>query len=109
MHRNKDIENQVEQALRSLDGLTTAHASPHLYTQIKGRLAEERSTWSQLAVFLSKPIVAIGLVLLVIALNVITITSSPSKTEENADLLVSLAQDYSFQPSNILENGYNQP
>ncbi|HEY8397243.1 MAG TPA: hypothetical protein VIK80_04840 [Flavihumibacter sp.] len=109
MNTDKHIENLVEQTLQSLDGLQTARANPHLYTRIRARLEDERSTWSRIAAFLSKPVVAIALVLLVIALNVFTITSSRTESDENTDQLVAVAQDYNFQPSSILENGYSQP
>ncbi|WP_290795676.1 hypothetical protein [Flavihumibacter sp. UBA7668] len=109
MNRKKEIQEKVEQALRSLDGLESASANPHLYTRIRVKLDQERTAWSWLANFLSKPMVAIGLVAVVILLNILTITSNNSSADELNDQLVTLAQDYSFQPSNILENGINQP
>lgn len=109
MNRKKEIQEQVEQTLRSLDGLERAGANPHLYTRIRAKLDQERTAWGWLANFLSKPMVAIGLVAVVILLNILTITSNNSSADELNDQLVTLAQDYSFQPSNILENGINQP
>ncbi|KYP15806.1 hypothetical protein [Flavihumibacter sp. CACIAM 22H1] len=109
MNKKKNIQEQVAATLSSLDGLERASANPHLYTRIRAKLDQELSSWSWIAAFLSRPVVAIGLVAVIIILNILTITSNKKGTEELNDQLVTLAQDYSFQPSNILENGINQP
>ena len=109
MNRKNNITEQVAKAMNSLDGIHPAAANPHLYTRIKARMEQEKSNWSWLASFLSRPAVAVALVATVILINLITITSNRPELDENNDQLVSLAQDYSFQPSNILENGFNQP
>ena len=109
MNRKKNISEQVAKAMNSLDGIQPAAANPHLYTRIKARMEQEKSNWSWLASFLSRPAVAVALVATVILINLLTITSNRPELDENNDQLVSLAQDYSFQPSNILENGFNQP
>jgi hypothetical protein len=109
MNRKKNITEQVAKAMNSLDGIQPAAANPHLYTRIKARMEQEKSNWSWLASFLSRPVVAVALVATVILINLLTITSNRPDLDESNDQLVSLAQDYSFQPSNILENGFNQP
>lgn len=109
MNKKNQVQEQVAKAMSSLEGIQPATANPHLYTRIKARLEQEKSSWGWLAAFLSKPAVAIALVTTVILLNILTLTANRSVPEENNDQLVSLAQDYSFQPSNILENGFNQP
>ena len=109
MNRKNNITEQVAKAMNSLDGIQPAAANPHLYTRIKARMEQEKSNWSWLASFLSRPVVAVALVATVILINLLTITSNRPDLDESNDQLVSLAQDYSFQPSNILENGFNQP
>lgn len=109
MTNKNHVQDQVAKAMSSLDGIQPATANPHLYTRIKAKLEQEKSSWGWLAAFLSRPIVAVALVATVILINILTITANRSVPEETTDQLVSLAQDYSFQPSNILENGFNQP
>ena len=109
MNRKNNITEQVAKAMNSLDGIQPAAANPHLYTRIKARMEQEKSNWSWLASFLSRPVVAVALVATVILINLLTITSNRPDLDESNDQLVSLAQDYSFQPSNILEHGFNQP
>lgn len=110
MNRKKDIQELVDATMQSLDGMQRAAANPHLYTRIRAALEDERSVWSSIAGFISRPAIAGSLVLLVIVLNILTITRQPGpRVEESNDQLVTLAQDYSFQSSNLLENGYNQP
>lgn len=109
MNRKNNLTEQVAKAMSSLDGIQPAVANPHLYTRIKARMEQEKSNWGWLATFLSRPAVAVALVATVILINLLTITSNRPEQDESSDQLVSLAQDYSFQPSNILENGFNQP
>ena len=109
MNKKNQVQEQVAKAMSSLEGIQPATANPHLYTRIKARLEQEKSSWGWLAAFLSKPAVAIALVATVILLNILTLTANRPVPEETNDQLVSLSQDYSFQPSNILENGFNQP
>lgn len=109
MSKKHDIQEQVARAMNSLEGLSPAAANPHLYTRIKAKLEQERSSWSWLAAFLSRPAVAVALVLFVILLNVLTITSKKPGSDDHNDQLVSIAQEYSFQSSNILEADFNQP
>lgn len=101
---------RVEEILDSLDGITRASADPHLYTRIRGRLEEDRSAWSGVASFLSRPMVAFSLVILLLAANTWIILQSRTRvTEDKTEQLTALAQEYRFERTSMLDQNTPLP
>jgi hypothetical protein len=79
MKNDKNIQEQIEEALNSIGGIKKATPKPYLLTRINGRLNRQpKSNWEKAAVFISRPYVMIVGLCLVIAINmgVILLTTS---------------------------------
>lgn len=85
MSANDKINREVEQTLQSLDGMARASANPFLYTRIRAKMQQvENSRWEKLFSFISRPVVAIALLLLIMAINGWVVFSSGSAKENIA-------------------------
>ena len=69
MTSKENIQQEIEQTLQCLDGVKRAEANPFLFTRIKARMAKKDSVWERTFSFISKPIIAMAIVLLVMAVN----------------------------------------
>jgi hypothetical protein len=70
MKAKKQIEQEVDKTLNSLDGLKRALANPYLFTRIKARLeGEERSVWSMATQLISRPAVALVAFIVAVLIN----------------------------------------
>ena len=65
MENDKNIERQIEDALNSINGINKATPKPYLLTRINTRLSNPvKSSWENVAVFISRPsVMALGLCL----------------------------------------------
>ena len=63
------IQQEIEQTLQSLDGMKRAEANPFLFTRIKARMHKKPGGWEWTFSFVSRPVIAIAIVLLVMAVN----------------------------------------
>ena len=63
------IQQEIEQTLQSLDGMKRAEANPFLFTRIKARMDRKRGGWEWIFSFVSRPAIAIAIVLLVMTVN----------------------------------------
>jgi hypothetical protein len=68
---NRDhIKGEVEKTLQSLDGLERATANPFLYTRIRAKMMrQENSRWEKIYSFISRPVIAIAILIAVIMIN----------------------------------------
>jgi len=69
MSSKKQIEQQVDETLNSIDGIQRATANPYLFTRIKAKLVREDGFWSNAISFLRRPVVAVGVILLAAFIN----------------------------------------
>ena len=69
MTSKENIQQEIEQTLQCLDGVKRAEANPFLFTRIKARMAKKDSVWERTFSFISKPLIAMAIVLLVMAVN----------------------------------------
>jgi hypothetical protein len=106
-HDNR-IKQEVEKTLQSLDGIARAGVNPFLFTRIKAKLQQqENNGWEKIFSFISRPAVAIAVVLVVMAINGWVIFNSTSVkqnlTAENGNTGISeIANEY-----NLLANATN--
>ncbi len=70
MNKRSDIENKVNQALESLDGIQRAEPVPFLFTRVKARLErEQHNIWETAESVLARPAIAFAGLFLILAVN----------------------------------------
>ena len=70
MTAKEKIQQEIEQTLQSLDGAKRAEANPFLFTRIQARMNKNSKRWEeQTFSFISRPVIAIAIVLLVMVVN----------------------------------------
>ena len=69
MTSKEKIQQEIEQTLQCLDGVKRAEANPFLFTRIKARMAKKENAWERTFSFISKPAIAMAIVLLVMVVN----------------------------------------
>jgi len=70
MTSKEKIQQEIEQTLQCLDGVKRAEANPFLFTRIQARMKKNSGRWEERTFsFISRPVIAIAIVLLVMAVN----------------------------------------
>src|SRR5262245_45431326 len=81
MTQNEKIQQEIEKTLQSLDGVQRAESNPFLFTRIKARMSKQRSGgWERTFSFVSRPVVALAVVVLVMAINAWSFYGNPTIT-----------------------------
>ena len=68
MTQKEKIQQEIEKTLESLNGIRRAEANPFLFTRIKARM-DRKGAWDRTFSFVSKPLVALAMLALVMAMN----------------------------------------
>lgn len=100
MTRKEQIQQEIEKTLQSIDGMKRAEANPFLFTRIKARMQKNNNGWERTFSFVSRPAIALAIVILVMAVNAWAVWGS-STTEENVTAGVNNAS------TSELANEYN--
>lgn len=69
MTQQEKIQQEIERTLESLDGIKRAEANPFLFTRIRARMTRKAGGWDRTFSFVSKPLVALAVLALVMAMN----------------------------------------
>ena len=69
MTSKEKIQQEIEQTLQCLDGAKRAEANPFLFTRIKARMDRKANVWERSFSFISKPAIAVAIVVVVMAVN----------------------------------------
>jgi hypothetical protein len=69
MTSKEKIQQEIGQTLQCLDGVKRAEANPFLFTRIKARMDRKANARERAFSFISKPAIAIAIVLVVMAVN----------------------------------------
>lgn len=69
MTQQEKIEQEIGKTLESLDGVQRAKSNPYLFTRIKARMDRSSSPWERTFSFVSKPLVALAILVLVMTIN----------------------------------------
>ena len=70
MTQKEKIQQEIEKTLQSLDGIQRAEANPFLFTRIQARMKKQRSSgWERTFSFISRPVVALAVLVIVMAVN----------------------------------------
>jgi hypothetical protein len=71
MKMKKDIEQRVQEAMDSLEGIQRAEPQPYFYTRLTARLQrDEKTIWETMGSFMARPAVAVAGLCLILVLNV---------------------------------------
>ena len=110
MRQYNEIERKADEALNSLDGLQRVSPGPYFYTRLDARMNRAgKNVWDQLVIMLNRPSVAIGLALLVIAVNTTVVlqkNDTPALAEQ-AELTVS--EEYNLASNTYLDEVTQEP
>ena len=100
------IQEQVDKTLESLNDIQRAEANPYLFNRIKQRLQrEERSVWTHVITFISRPAIAIAAIVLLLMMNASIIFKSDSSTAQiGLDAEQAFATEYSLSDSTIYDS-----
>jgi hypothetical protein len=82
MTPEKNIQQEIERTLQSLDGIQRAEVNPYLYTRIKARMQKDTGSWEKAFSFISRPIVALTILVLVMAINGLTLFNGAAPEEK---------------------------
>jgi len=101
MTSKEKIQQEIEQTLQCLDGVKRAEANPFLFTRIKARMAKKDSAWERTFSFISKPAIAMAIVLLVMTVNGWALLGSDSNNNTIGDSanVSELANEYNVVAS----------
>ena len=69
MTQKEKIQQEIEETLNCLNGVKRAEANPFLFTRIKARMTRKSGAWDRTFSFASKPLVALAVLVLVMAMN----------------------------------------
>ncbi len=96
MTSQEKIQQEIESTLRSLDGVKRAEANPFLFTRIKARMNKEANGWEWIFSFVSRPAIAVAIILLVMVVNGWALWGSGSgeNMTDNGTSVSELANEY---------------
>jgi hypothetical protein len=98
MLHNDNIQEEVLRTLQSIDGIKRAKANPFLYTRLKEKMQQENSSWEKIFSFISRPLVAFAILILVMVINTWavwgTATQDRNTAENNITVLSEIASEY---------------
>ena len=70
MNNNEHINKLIHDTLNSLDGAGKATPKPYLFTRLNARMQNtNESIWDKVLGFISKPVIALTVICLIIAIN----------------------------------------
>jgi len=80
MNERHDIEQRIDRALESLDGLQRAQPAPWFYTRLRARLErnEPVTVWERMGSFLSRPAVVVAGLCVILVANATILLKQPA-------------------------------
>ena len=110
MRQYNEIERKAEEALNSLDGLQRATPRPYFYTRLEASMNRgTRNVWDQLVILLNRPSVAIGLALLVIAVNTTVVLQKKETPTLAEQTELTVSEEYNLASNTYLDEVTQEP
>lgn len=113
MKQKHEIEQQVEETLRSLDQVERAQANPFLYTRVHAKLSMPHKTiWESITSYISKPVIAMAMLCMVIFTNAAVVywQSAPDDTMASTDQpQLALTEEYHITVASIYDDETPEP
>jgi hypothetical protein len=89
MKMKNEIQNKVQQALDSLDGIQRAEPQPYFYTRVIGRLQRnEKTVWETMGSFMARPVVAVAGLCLILVLNAVILLRQDTQTTTSSPVAI---------------------
>lgn len=81
----QNIEQKIEASMHSLEGISRAKAPGYLYAKVLSGVYRigEQTIWERLTGFIARPVVALGCIILVVAINALIIFSGNDTSIKN--------------------------
>ena len=103
MKKKSDIQNKVEAAINSLDGITSATPGPFFFTRVQARLNRiEKNVWENISAFVARPAVAIAMVGLVLLMNTVAVVQH----KETSSLSLDQSDQSVYEEFNLAANTF---
>lgn len=98
MTNKEHIQQKVEKTLQSLDEIKRAEANPFLFTRIIARVQQEQSGWERITSFISRPAIALAMLILVMAVNALVVFNSGTETTAETESMAvsSIIDEYNM-------------
>jgi hypothetical protein len=111
MAKKEYTEQELEAILNSLNGLEKASPTPFLYTRLMSRMkAEDDNIWSRILQFITRPVFALGIVLVFLLINIYILLNQFSGTvEQTEDSTQIVALEYNSLTATIYDNNIETP
>lgn len=110
--KDEHIHKKVEDALQSIDGIDKAAPRPFLFTRLEARMQNEKTMWSKISSFVSRPVVAFACIFFILIMNAMVIflsnNTSGSLTQQQGNEIAA-TDEYSQVSSSIYEFVNNKP
>ncbi|MBK7098035.1 MAG: hypothetical protein IPH58_06380 [Sphingobacteriales bacterium] len=83
-------QQKIDDILSSFDGIQRANARPFMYTRVMAKFQkEENNVWSRVSAFVARPIVALAMLIVVLAINYFIIKNDDAALDNNTVTTVS--------------------
>ncbi|WP_119079427.1 hypothetical protein [Chitinophaga alhagiae] len=114
MKQRRDIQQETEQAMRSLDGVQRAEPAPYFYTRLMARMQRARpaDAWERLIALITRPSVAITAVVLILAANSFMFVSQMRHSSELVEITAlqqAFADEYQLGITTFYEYDKTEP
>jgi hypothetical protein len=88
----------INKTLDSLDGIQRATPGPYFFTRLKARMAKRENGWSGITGFISKPVYALSMICVVLAINtwILFDTDSSVSQKNAAQVATELPEEYNL-------------
>ena len=106
MNQEKNIGKKVEQAMNSLDGISSASPGPFFFTRVQARLQRQRSSgWESVTSFITRPAVALAGLCIIILLNAVAFYLRPDSAIGSASASIAQSeQGYADEYGSLANN-----
>ncbi len=102
MNRDKNIQEEIEKTLTSLDGISARKVKPYFYTRLQSKL-DATIQKESFSLFFDTPFLKPILATLFVAINIITVwqiySNENSLLTERQEIISSFTEEYSFNQS----------
>lgn len=110
MNNKNDIDLKVQAALNSLDDVKTASPGHFFFTRVQARLNKaEKSIWENISSFISRPAIAIAVVLAVVMMNAIAVVQQETNTSLVDQSDQSVYEDFNLAANTFYDYEISEP
>ena len=94
----KNVNEEIEKTMQSLDGITTAEPQPFFYTRLKVRMENAQAAMPPQMRWVLKPAYLFSTLAIIILLNIVSAMNYSKSTNQNSDeqSIEGFAKEYGF-------------